>query len=38
MSNRSYSQIKRREKIVDIIAGVLIIPMFYIFTVLVFSL
>ena len=38
MRNRRYSDIRRREQIIDIVAGILIVPMFYVFTVLVFCL
>jgi len=37
MSN-SAADIRRREKIIDIVAGVLIVPMLYVFTCLVFLL
>ena len=38
MRNKSIADIRRREKIIDIIAGVLIIPMAYVLTCLVFLL
>ena len=38
MRNQRYSDIRRKEQIIDIAAGILIVPMLYIFTVLVFCL
>ena len=38
MPNRKRKDIRNREKVIDVACGILIVPMFYVFTCLVFSL